>query len=206
MAASNKNNSDKHDAALLTFLSSMFFCLILLTTPIEADRRDIPRLSDNLARAAEGLESAVVNGGPDEMRDAIAVLLQNYRAMEKGVEVAYKAAGGGEHNEEVAKQKAEKYYGLVDRIWKDGVGGKEAKNIKAADLARGAGEIGREMRRLSRNLDFSKVDAVDRILAHAEAILIMGEDLDLVAFGGPQQHRRRGDENSSEENSKEGQK
>ena len=37
----------------------------------------------------------------------------------------------------VAKEKAKKYYDLVDRIWKDGVGGKDAAHIKAADLARG---------------------------------------------------------------------
>ena len=37
----------------------------------------------------------------------------------------------------MAKANAKKYYDLVDRIWKDGVGGKDAANIKADDLAKG---------------------------------------------------------------------
>lgn len=195
---------------LLYPIASYFLCLSSLAFA----HHDIPRLSDNLARAAEGLEPALRNGSPEELKDAIANLLQSYRAMEGDVEHAYKEAGGGARDHEVAKANAKKYYDLVDRIWKDGVGGKEAANIKANDLAKGAGAIGRAMRRLSRQLDFSKLADVDRILAHAEAILIMGEDLDLVAFGASAAAGRRptsasapDDENSSssEEESTKGQ-
>ena len=42
----------------------------------------------------------------------------------------------------MAKANAKKYYDLVDRIWKDGVGGKEAANIKANDLAKGESSVG----------------------------------------------------------------
>merc|ERR1712002_64985 len=165
-------------------LYSVVFCLMFVVNSIAA-HHDIPRLSDGLASAAENLEPALRNGSPDELKDAIANLLENYRVMEADVEQAFKAAGGGTRNDEVAKEKAKKYYDLVDRIWKNGVGGKDAAHIKAVDLAKGAGAIGREIRLMSHKLDYSKLDDVDQILAHAEAILIMGEDLDLVAFGPP---------------------
>lgn len=184
MAHSKKCLASIYDAPISSFLYSVAFGLIFLSNYV-LGHHDIPHLSDNLAAAAENLEPALKNGSPDELKDAIANLLENYRVMEADVEQAFKAAGGSARNDDEAKEKAKKYYDLVDRIWKDGVRGKDAAHIKAIDLAQGAGAIGREMRLLSHKLDYSKLDDVDQILAHAEAILIMAEDLDLVAFGPP---------------------
>lgn len=178
--SSDRKNCFYHKETLLYPLA---ICFVLFSGLIEA-QHDIPRLSDNLANAAENLEPALRSGSPESLKEAIANLLQSYRMMETDVETAYKAAGGASRDEHVAKEKASRYYNLVDKIWRNGVAGKDAAHIKADDLARGAGVIGREMRGLSRRLDFTRLDDVDQILAHAEAVLIMGEDLDLVAFGG----------------------
>jgi len=195
----NSARANGKPAPLLPFLLSLTFIL----SPGSA-HHDIPRLSDTLARASESLEPALKSGSPEELKDAIGNLLQSYRLMEADVESAYKAAGGASRDEHVAKEKASHYYDLVDKIWRNGVGGKDAAHIKAEDLARGAGAIGREMRGLSHRLNFNNLDDVDRILAHAEAILIMAEDLDLVAFGAKSQRgggggRRGGSASSSAE-------
>ena len=59
--ADQRNTRNLHEKSKETFLHSLAFCFVFLFGLISA-HHDIPRLSDNLAKAAESLEPALRSG------------------------------------------------------------------------------------------------------------------------------------------------